>query len=160
MPFWASCVPQMLHEATAKNVFTIMCMQAHFLLSGLSVRTKSKTTDNNKKLPTKEFVHLESKLLRAFVQGGIIVKVIVEFEFGHEILYSRADTCKIAQNVVKAWNFVQIKLSPCRSRIDLGVFRKFSPFRCVPICMAASNAGIQLKGKIQENDLLVFKKLK
>ena len=43
------------------------------------------------------------------------------------------DTCKNCAKCAKeAWNFVQMKLLPCRSRTDVGPFRKFSIFVCVP----------------------------
>ena len=40
---------------------------------------------------------------------------------------------KIALNVVNAWNLVQMKLLSCRSRIDMGTFRKFLLFVRMPI---------------------------
>ena len=40
---------------------------------------------------------------------------------------------EIVKNVVKAWNFVQIKLLSCRTRIDLEAFRKSSPFACMSV---------------------------
>ena len=42
---------------------------------------------------------------------------------------------KIALNVVKAWNLLQMKLLSCRSKIELRAFRNFSPFVCMPICL-------------------------
>ena len=56
-----------------------------------------------------------------------------------------ADTRKIAQNVVKAWNLVQMKLFSCRSRIDLRALRN-SQLLFYTI-VAATNTGIPLKGK-------------
>ena len=38
---------------------------------------------------------------------------------------------KIALNVVKVWNLVQMKLLSCRLRTDSGAFRKFSKIRNV-----------------------------
>ena len=40
---------------------------------------------------------------------------------------------KIALNVVTVFNLVQMKLLSCISKIELGAFRKFLPFVCMPI---------------------------
>ena len=66
---------------------------------------------------------------------------------------------KIVLNVEKAWNFAQMRLLSCRPRIDLGAFRKFPPFVCVPMLLL-ENKVFLLKGKILENELLAFKKQK
>ena len=74
---------------------------------------------------------------------------------------------------MKAWNLVQMKLLSCRSRTDLGAFRKSCFYvnmaasnkvcmyvcmyvcMCVRVCVCASSP---LNRKIKENDLLAFKK--
>ena len=52
---------------------------------------------------------------------------------------------KIALNVVKAWNFVKIKLLSCRSGTDLGPFRK-----SYLLFMTASNTGIPRRVKFKK----------
>ena len=53
---------------------------------------------------------------------------------------------KIALNVVKAWNLVQMKLLSWRSKIEFGAIRTVLTFRLYAN-MAASNTGIPLKEK-------------
>ena len=55
---------------------------------------------------------------------------------------------KIALNVVKAWNFVKIKLLSCRSGTDLGPFRK--SYFCLCDNMTASNTGIPRRVKFKK----------
>ena len=47
---------------------------------------------------------------------------------------------KIALNVVNAWNLVQIKFSSCTffKKNEMGAFRKFSAFVCLPIWQVTS----------------------
>ena len=49
---------------------------------------------------------------------------------------------KIALDRVKAWNFVQIKLLSCKSRIDLGYFKNSDLF-CMPIWLLQTKYSIE-----------------
>ena len=52
---------------------------------------------------------------------------------------------KIAQKVIKAWNFVQMKLLSCRSKMEFGHLKILTI--CFYANMAASNTDIPPKGK-------------
>ena len=64
---------------------------------------------------------------------------------------------KIASNVTKAWNLVQMNLLSLRSEIELEAFQKFSHFTCMA---ASSNTSISLKGKNLRKSFACIQKTK
>ena len=58
--------------------------------------------------------------------------ILINDTFFPATLVPRAHV-KIAINVGKAWNLARMKLLSCRSKKELGAFRQFSPFVCMPI---------------------------
>ena len=63
------------------------------------------------------------------------------------------DTCKNALNMVKAWNLVEMNLFSCQSKVELGLFRKYSSFVCMPEYGCVKGKIEKLVACIQETEV-------